>query len=154
MRRSKWHNYPHGMNWIFLATRMAIYARDHFDCVWCRQVFPVDPKGYGLTLDHLDYVNGNAPTNLVTACPRCNTSRRAKGLDEWLRGNRTRRARMKAAVNRPIDRALGRVLAAHRKGAPIAPVDIEALRRVAGHRAADAALYGATRDCVEGGDGW
>ena len=63
-----------GMNWIRLDLRLAIYARDHFDCVWCRQVFPPDPHGYGLTLDHVDGPS-NAPDNLVTACNGCNAGR-------------------------------------------------------------------------------
>lgn len=149
--------YKTGMNWIFISTRMAIYARDHFDCVWCKGVFPVDPKGFGLSLDHLDHDAGNGPENLVTCCLTCNPSRRDMSLAEWLRGDRTRRARMQAAVKRPLNRPLGRLLAAYRKGAPIAHADIPALRRVAGDLVADTVLYGIPDEppsMANGEDGW
>lgn len=102
------------MNWIRLDLRLAIYARDHFDCVWCRQIFPVDPLGYGLTLDHVDGPS-NAPENLVTACNECNASRKDLPLAEWLRGRPEHRRRLKAALARPYDRALGKRIAAARR---------------------------------------
>ena len=105
-----------GMNWIFLGTRMAIYARDRFDCTWCRQVFPVDIKGYGLSLDHLHDPMDHSPANLVTSCMNCNSSRKATPLGDWLRGRPTERGRLKRTLSRPLDRKLGSALAKYRKG--------------------------------------
>lgn len=111
-----------GMNWIWLATRLAIYARDRFDCVWCRQVFPLSEDGYGLSLDHLEGPS-NAPENLVTCCFSCNSSRQETPLKTWLRGRPDRRARMCAAVARPLDRELGRRLVrARQAGIPFSRI--------------------------------
>lgn len=94
-----------GMNWI------RFYARDHFDCVWCRQVFPVDPLGYGLTLDHVYDPHDNRATNLVAACMDCNSGRG---------GGRkmppAARARVRRALARPVNRDLGKAVAAERRG--------------------------------------
>lgn len=105
-------NRGQGMNWIRLDLRLAIYARDHFDCVWCRQIFPLDPLGYGLTLDHVDGPS-NAPANLVTACNECNVARgsgRRLGPAAW--------ARVRRALARPVDRALGKEIAHVRRHGP------------------------------------
>lgn len=53
-------------------TRVRIYARDSWACVWCG-------KRGKLTLDH--YIprskgGSNKATNLVTSCPRCNYRRK------------------------------------------------------------------------------
>jgi len=102
---------PHnqGMGWIRLHKRMAIYYRDHFDCVWCRCVFPIDTQGYGLTLDHL-VGNDNEVTNLVTCCHWCNTSRHDDTLEEWIRrlvddrgmSARTLRRRIARQTSKPL----------------------------------------------------
>jgi hypothetical protein len=75
---------PHnkGMDWIRLHQRMRIYARDHFDCVWCRMIFPTDDLGYGLSLDHFQG-RSNAPSNLVTCCIECNSARKGLTTEEW-----------------------------------------------------------------------
>lgn len=98
-----------GMGWIRLSTRMAIYHRDGFDCVYCRLVFPVDPLGYGLTLDHVVPGAGNGPNNLVTACPGCNYGKGDSPLNYALRRAAER------ALAKPLDRTEGRRLAAIRK---------------------------------------
>lgn len=76
---------PHnkGMDWVTLPRRMAIYHRDSFDCVWCRGVFPVNPLGYGLTLDHVDSTKGHNSANLVTCCRSCNSAKKDLTLREW-----------------------------------------------------------------------
>ena len=64
-----------GMNWIRQTTRLAIYLRDGLACAWCGAAAE---DGAQLTLDHLvAHCRGgsNRPTNLVTACHRCNSSR-------------------------------------------------------------------------------
>jgi len=103
-------NRGRGMNWIRLDLRLAIYARDHFDCVWCRQVFPVDPLGYGLTLDHIGDPSDNRPCNLVTACNDCNAGRgggRSMSRAAW--------ARVRRAQVRPVDRGIGKAILAQRR---------------------------------------
>jgi hypothetical protein len=61
-------------------TRVRIYARDSWACVWCQS----RPKR--LTLDH--YVprskgGSNKAHNLVTSCPRCNFRRQNKPALVW-----------------------------------------------------------------------
>jgi len=61
----------HGSKWIWPATRKRIYARDGHACVHCGE-------REDLTLDHItprSRGGSNKPTNLVTACRRCNTAR-------------------------------------------------------------------------------
>lgn len=88
---------------------MAIYARDHFDCVYCHGVFPPAYDGRGLTLDHIvPRAKGGShePENLVTACPKCNHSRQHKDHPA-----RELRKLLKQA-RKPLNRELGTVLAA------------------------------------------
>lgn len=72
------------MDWIRLHRRFAIYHRDGFDCLYCQGLFEVDQLGYGLTLDHVEPTDDNAPRNLVTACHDCNSTKRDQTLDVWL----------------------------------------------------------------------
>ena len=88
---------------------MAIYARDHFDCVYCRGLFPPAEDGKGLTLDHVvprSAGGGHGPSNVVTACTSCNFSRQARELTA------VEKRRAAVATGKPIDRVLGRRLAA------------------------------------------
>lgn len=110
-----------GMAWIRLDKRMAIYARDGFDCVYCATLFPTDQLGYGLSLDHV-FSRSNAPDNLVTACQECNSVRRDRSLRTWLKELaaqgfdwRVICVRLRRALRTPIDRAGGKVLAAQRR---------------------------------------
>ena len=121
-------HHTQGMNWIRRSLRFAIYARDSFDCVWCRCVFPVTEDGRGLSLDHVDGP-ANTPDNLVTCCHACNSSRKGTSLADWLRGRPDRRRRLAQALARPVDRALGLALdKARRAGEPFT----ETLRRYRG----------------------
>src|SRR5690606_28285985 len=64
-----------GVNWVRQSTRLAIYLRDGLACVWCGHAVE---DGAQLALDHVrPHSKGgtNEPTNLVTACMRCNSSR-------------------------------------------------------------------------------
>ncbi len=115
---------PHnkGMDWIRISKRMALYFRDSFDCVWCRGVFPIDPKGHGLTLDHLDGSKGHDASNLVTCCHTCNSSRQDLSLEEWytrlakegynVRGLKARVARL---TRKPLNMWAGKWLAGLRR---------------------------------------
>lgn len=112
-----------GMNWIWLITRLAIYYRDQFCCVYCGR--SAEEHGVGLTLDHVvAYANGgsNSPDNLVTCCKHCNFSKQDKTMVEWYRVLRARGIntlvvgrRIAKALRTPIDRNEGRRLAQVRK---------------------------------------
>ena len=83
-RTASWH----GTHWCRPTTRLAIYLRDGMACAYCGATVE---DGTLLTLDHLmpDSRGGsNAPTNLVTACRRCNCAR----------GNRTVRSFCRATA--------------------------------------------------------
>lgn len=112
-----------GMNWIRLSTRMAIYHRDSFCCVYCGA--GAEDHGVGLTLDHLvpcELGGGNSPSNLVTACGHCNSSKQdktkaaflasmdAQGIDSKKIGRRIR-----TLVAKKLNRQEGRRLAEARK---------------------------------------
>jgi 5-methylcytosine-specific restriction endonuclease McrA len=95
-------------SWIRRAKRLAIYHRDHFDCVHCRLVFPPATGRGDLTLDHIvprSMGGTNEASNLVTSCWECNSSRQ----DTELRGEALRRAQR--AATRPLDMSAGRSLA-------------------------------------------
>lgn len=66
-----------GAKWIRRDLRLAIYRRDGFQCAYCG-------SSDGLSLDHLTprtHKNGhNRPTNLITACVKCNAR---KGNRPW-----------------------------------------------------------------------
>ena len=65
--------------------RLAIYLRDSFRCVYCcKDLHGAHPTD--ITLDHVtpDADGGsNEPSNLVTACRRCNCSRQDKPLAKF-----------------------------------------------------------------------
>jgi 5-methylcytosine-specific restriction endonuclease McrA len=66
-----------GMNWIRPEKRLAIYLRDGLACVYCGSGCERDR----LTLDHLTPYSksgSNDPSNLVTCCLTCNSTRGAK----------------------------------------------------------------------------
>ena len=65
-----------GGKWIRNDRRLAIYLRDGLACVYCGQ--SVEEDGIVMTLDHLkprSKGGKNEPTNLITACKTCNSSR-------------------------------------------------------------------------------
>lgn len=69
-----------GMNWCRPATRLAIYLRDGMACVYCDAGVENCER---LTLDHLkphSRGGSNDPTNLVTCCVRCNSSRGVRSV--------------------------------------------------------------------------
>jgi 5-methylcytosine-specific restriction endonuclease McrA len=65
-------NANRGSGWLTQARRLRIYARDNFQCYWCRnRLLP-------LTLDHIfprSHGGTNDTFNLVTACMQCNRNR-------------------------------------------------------------------------------
>ena len=90
--------------WIRTDSRLAIYLRDGFRCVYCgRDLHGADPQD--LTLDHVhpwSLGGENEPTNLITACRSCNCSRGARTLASYA-DEHTR-----AAVRRQTARQIGR----------------------------------------------
>ncbi len=116
-----------GSKWIRKSTRLAIYSRDGVCCVWCSKG---SEDGILLTLDHVVACeNGgtNEPSNLVTACGACNSSKQAVTIRVWYARLRTWgydtkviSARVRRSLRRPLDRAEGRRLLALRNAAKAA----------------------------------
>ena len=71
--------------WIRTDARLGIYLRDEFRCVYCGcSLHNVDPEG--ITLDHVhpwSLGGENDPSNLITACKSCNSSRGARLLRDY-----------------------------------------------------------------------
>lgn len=108
------HN-KQGFRWIWLPTRLAIYARDGWRCLACGVALAwkrgrgtwEDVRATAASLDHVDRAGGNSPANLVTVCVGCNSSRQDRAVCEW----RPELAEVFAAATAvPIDRATGREL--------------------------------------------
>lgn len=71
--------------WIRRERREAIFERDGHECVYCRA--PDDNIARPHGPDHLrprSKGGGNEATNLVTACHRCNSSKRGLTLSEYV----------------------------------------------------------------------
>src|SRR5262245_14974451 len=83
-KRARSPHQPTGC-WIRPASRLAIYCRDGFRCVYCcRDLHDADPRD--ITLDHLiAKVDGgsNLPNNLVTSCRTCNCQRQAQPISRF-----------------------------------------------------------------------
>ena len=73
------------MNWICQTSRLAVYLRDGLSCAWCGDGVE---QGAILTLDHItphSKGGSNDPSNLVTCCKRCNSSRGARSVSAFAR---------------------------------------------------------------------
>jgi hypothetical protein len=120
--RTEWAKRPgRSSSFIQRSTRFAIYYRDDFDCVYCRLVFPPAINGQGLTLDHLvprAQGGSHRPENLVTACMSCNCSKQHR-LSGVLYPNLVVSRRIAAAIRKPLDRKVGRLLADLAKKSPV-----------------------------------
>lgn len=95
----------HPSSWIRREKRHRIYRRDKYVCVYCLRWLPTKH----LTLDHVvPRTNGghNDPSNLVTACLRCNSSLQHKTLKEWCaltgRDLKAIRRRIRNAIRRRL----------------------------------------------------
>ena len=107
-----------GMRWIRLSTRLAIYHRDGWCCVYCGALG--EALGVGLSLDHVvacELGGDNVPSNLVTACGPCNSAKHKLTMRDWCSRLRARSCdatrvsrRIRALVRRPINRVEGRRL--------------------------------------------
>ena len=114
-----------GSKWCRPSTRLALYHRDGFACVYCG--VRADRSSAKLTLDHVtpcELGGTNAPGNLVTACLSCNSAKGAKTARAWLAYLRAKgidtdgmARRVRAHCARPLDRAAaGRALLQNRGG--------------------------------------
>jgi hypothetical protein len=77
--KTKWY----GMHWIRDSKRIAIYLRDGLACVYCGTTLEEGK----MSVDHIRVRSrggSNSPTNLVTACLKCNKRRGERHLDVWL----------------------------------------------------------------------
>jgi 5-methylcytosine-specific restriction endonuclease McrA len=115
--------------WISRCARLAIYLRDSYSCCYCGRDLK-DAAANEVSLDHLvcrqDRINHD-PTNLITACFRCN---RARGTKPWKsyatagaveRITRLRRRRLNLALARQVlkgDIPLVEVLTKQAQGRP------------------------------------
>jgi 5-methylcytosine-specific restriction endonuclease McrA len=111
-----------GSKWCRPSTRLALYARDGFCCVYCGASAD---EGAQLTLDHVlacELGGSNDAANLVTACLSCNSAKRDRTMREWYAALRDTGvdtnaigARVRRQTKKNIDRKLGRELLAARK---------------------------------------
>lgn len=114
--------YRRSMDFLTLHRRLAIYHRDHFDCVWCAGEFPPNELGYGLQIDHLGDRSDHRSESLVTSCGDCNARKKAKPVEVWLGELATEghdidavRERLARARTTPLDMAEGVRLALLRR---------------------------------------
>jgi hypothetical protein len=132
---------PQGFRWCHLSTRLAVYARDDWHCLACRVALRwqkgrgkwTDCRAKAASLDHVvpKVLGGsNDPTNLITLCVSCNSSRADALLELW-RPDLVDVALVQTST--PIDRALGRALAAE-----LDPAWVARMARPRGQRAANA----------------
>src|ERR1700736_2640045 len=77
-----------GGKWLPAATRLAIYIRDGFVCQYCGcDLRKLDP--HSVTLDHLvchKHGGSDEPTNLISSCKSCNSSRGTKSWRQYAPG--------------------------------------------------------------------
>ena len=77
-------------SWIRATTRIRIYARDRYRCVYCGRSVrassaPTDSRA--ATLDHVlprEAGGSNHPSNVVTCCLSCNSSKQEMELNRWM----------------------------------------------------------------------
>ena len=96
--------------WIRKETRLAIYIRDRFSCLYCGKDLR-SGDFQDVTLDHLvprSFGGHNRPSNLVTSCKRCNCSRKDKPWREYAPGYSV--IRIQRAKRRKLNRKLAHAI--------------------------------------------
>jgi 5-methylcytosine-specific restriction endonuclease McrA len=105
------------------ALRYAVFLRDGFACLYC--LAPAE-SGIVLSVDHVHpraLGGSNAPSNLLTCCLSCNSTKRDMSLAGWklylrerglLTATLSRRVKLHLAL--PVDLVAGQALANARKG--------------------------------------
>lgn len=112
-----------GSKWLRRSTRMSLYVRDGWCCVYCGAA---SDDGAALTIDHVrpcELGGDNDPSNLVTACLSCNSAKRDLPMRAWFARLRDQGVdtsqialRIRRQMARKLDRSEGRRLAALRGG--------------------------------------
>lgn len=85
-----------GSKWIRPRVRRAIYHRDGHRCAYCERK---SSKRVLLSLDHLTTRargGDDDPSNLITACIRCNVERGTLSLTAYVGKSRARTLRLRA----------------------------------------------------------
>jgi 5-methylcytosine-specific restriction endonuclease McrA len=105
-----------GSKWIRPEKRLAIYLRDDMCCAYCgTNLKNAKPEEIGL--DHLvcsSEGGSNEPSNLVTACRKCNSSRGVQPWREFATGGAV--ARIKNIVRRKLNVELAKAIIAGETG--------------------------------------
>jgi hypothetical protein len=108
---------PQGQ-WISPATRLALYLRDGFICLYCGMFLHAAEPSF-VTLDHLmprSQGGTNDAHNLITACKSCNC---ARGHRPWRRFASTEAIiRITNAKRRKLNRRLARAIVRGEAGHP------------------------------------
>ena len=125
-RHSKSNGQGQGMKFVRQDLRIALYLRDGLCCAYCGSAIE---DGAKLTLDHLlphSLGGDNKPTNLITACHKCNSSRgnrdwkqfAAKVADYLNHGIKAEEiiAHIETTRIRPVDRVAAKTILANRGG--------------------------------------
>ena len=97
------------IDWLPREVRLAIYLRDGCACVYCGVSVE---EGVRLALDHVvpcDLFGSDEPSNLVTCCTVCNSSKRnltlrtyVQHLSDYGRNTEDMQRRVEAALARPL----------------------------------------------------
>jgi hypothetical protein len=109
-RKQNWQ----GMNWIRQSTRLAIYLRDGLACAYCGSTVE---DGAQLSLDHLkprSHGGDNKPSNLVTCCSKCNSSRGNRSVRSFCKGVAEYLDSDAVAIEHHVRSCARRSMAAHR----------------------------------------
>lgn len=108
MNRKEWSSRKgRSSKWITPMLRLAIYHRDGFRCVYCRKPRLKNYSGENLSLDHVVPRSAGGtddPTNLVTCCRSCNSSRQRRP-----HGANVMR-RLQRHLDKPLNLEVGKVL--------------------------------------------
>jgi len=103
-----------GSHWLRPTTRLAIYLRDNFACVYCEKDLK-RVKSKLRTIDHIiprENRGSNHPTNLVTCCKRCNDLKGTKlaldFIDQFRSRDKNAAIRLVQQQYAPLPRDLAR----------------------------------------------
>lgn len=105
-----------GSRWLPAWKRLAIYIRDGFVCQYCGTDLRNSPAA-NVTLDHLTcrtHGGSNEPSNLITACRSCNSSRGARSIEDFAPGGAL--DRIAKQITLPLNDKLAKALIADKAG--------------------------------------
>jgi 5-methylcytosine-specific restriction endonuclease McrA len=104
-----------GSNWCNRVTRIAVYLRDEFKCVYCGKKLQNTHQYRSniATLDHfVPRIDGgtNHSSNLVTSCKQCNEFKGNDSAQHFLRRKPGAFARAYLQLQKPLPRAHARMI--------------------------------------------